>query len=92
MPLVLPRSFLTPSVMAGIFMKWYSLNQPMLVLLKWLAITVIVSRLRSDGFLGWTKLHAALLHSLPLQVKFAQIFSGTTFGKTSDGLMDGFLR
>ncbi len=81
MPLVLPRSFLAPSVMSGIFMKRYSLNQPMLVLLKWSAIAMIVLRLSLDGFLGWTKLHEALLHSLPLQVKFAQIFSGMTFGK-----------
>jgi hypothetical protein len=42
---------------------------------------MIVVRLSSDGFLGWMKLHEALLHSLPLQVKFAQIFSGMTFGK-----------
>jgi hypothetical protein len=71
--------------MPGIFMKWYSLNQPMLVLLKWLAIAMILLRLSLDGFLGWTKLHETLLHSLPLQVKFAQIFLGMTFGKTSDG-------
>jgi hypothetical protein len=92
MPLVLPRSLLTPSVISGIFMKWYSLNQRMLVLLKRSAIAMIVSRLSSDGFLGWMKSHEALLHSLPLQVKFAQIFSGMTFGKTLDGLIDGFLR
>jgi hypothetical protein len=82
MPLVLSRSFLTPSVMSGIFMKWYSLNQPMVVLLKWSTIAMIVSCLSSDGFLGWTKSHAALLHSFPLHVKLAQIFSGMTFGKT----------
>jgi hypothetical protein len=64
MPLVLPRSFLTPSVISGIFMKWYSLNQPMLFLLKWLAIVMIVSRLSSDGLLGWMKSHEVLLHSL----------------------------
>ena len=35
---------------------------------------MIVLRLSSDGFLGWMKSHEALLHSLPLQVKFLQIF------------------
>jgi hypothetical protein len=54
-PFVLPRSFLAPSVMLGILMKWYSLNQPTSFLMKWLAITMIVLHLSSKAFLGWAE-------------------------------------
>jgi len=42
MPLELPSNFLTPS--SFIFMKWYSLNQPISFAEKWDAIARIDSR------------------------------------------------
>jgi len=89
MPLELPRSFLTPS--SGIFMKWYSLNQPISFAEKCDAIARIDSRGISLALIGCLKPQLALVHSFPLQVKFAHNLMGKSFGKTSEGLMLVFL-
>ena len=54
---------------------------------------------RNDGLMfelrglpGMDEAARSIVALLSMQVKFAQIFSGMTFGKTSDGLIDGFLR
>ncbi len=83
-PSLPPRRVLYFGLRQATFKKWYSLNQPIFFVMKWLPMILIVSCLRPSGEQGWRKGQAVsniLLHFFPLKQNRMQTFWGNSWGK-----------